>query len=69
VQNIEKIKVKKKITITYSEEVATSLQKIAGRPINRDNTITREEEAGMNMNAPIVAEQDWVEGNPSGDTD
>lgn len=69
VQNIETIKVKEKVTVTYSQEVATSLQKLAGAPINQDNAISREEEAGMNMNAPTVAEQDWVEVNPSGDTD
>jgi hypothetical protein len=69
VQNIEAIKVRDKITITYSEEVATSLQKLAGPPINRDNAISREEESGMNMNAPTMAEQDWVEVNPSSDTD
>jgi hypothetical protein len=69
VQNIEKIKIKEKITVTYSEEVATSLQKLAGPPINKDSAISREEEAGMSMNAPTVAEQDWVEVNPSGDTD
>jgi hypothetical protein len=69
VQNIETIKVKDRVTITYSEEVATSLQKLAGPPINRDNAISREEESGMNMNAPSMAEQDWVEASPSGDTD
>jgi hypothetical protein len=68
-QHIEKIKVREQVTISYSEEVATSLQKLAGPPINRDNAISREEEAGMNMNPPTVAEQDWVEVNPSGDTD
>jgi hypothetical protein len=69
VQHIEKIKVQDKVTIAYSEEVATSLQKLAGPPINQDNAISREEESGMNMNAPTMAEQDWVEVNPSGDTD
>jgi hypothetical protein len=69
VQHIEKIKVEDKVTIAYSEEVATSLQKLAGPPINRDNSISREEESGMNMNAPTMAEQDWVEATPSGDTD
>lgn len=68
VQHIEKIKVEDKVTIAYSEEVATSLQKLAGPPINKDNSITREEESGMNMNAPTMAEQDWVEVTPSGDT-
>jgi hypothetical protein len=68
-QHIEKIKVREKVTISYSEEIATSLQKLAGPPINKDTSITREEEAGMNMNAPTAAEQDRVEANPSGDTD
>ena len=35
VQNIENIKVKDKVTITYSEELATSLQKLAGLPSTR----------------------------------
>jgi hypothetical protein len=65
----ETIKLREKVTVSYSEEVATSLQKLAGPPINKDNSITREEEAGMNMNPPTVAEQDWVEVTPSGDTD
>ena len=68
VQHIEKIKVEDKITITCSEEVATSLQRLAGPPINKDNSITRAEESGMSMNAPTRAEQDWVEVTP-GDSD
>ena len=68
VQHIEKIKVEDKITVTYSEEVATSLQRLAGPPINKDNSITRAEESGMSMNAPTRAEQDWVEVTPSGDS-
>ena len=66
VQHIEKIKVEDKITVTYSEEVATSLQRLAGPPINKDSSITRAEESGMSMNAPTRAEQDWVEVTPSG---
>ena len=69
VQNIELIKVRDRITITYAEEVATSLQKLAGAPINKDNAISREEESGMNMNGPTRAEQDWIEVTPSGDSD
>ena len=65
----ERIRLNERVTISYSEEVATSLQKLAGPPINKDNSISREEEAGMNMNAPTVAEQNWVEATPSGDTD
>jgi len=65
----ERIRLNERVTVSYSEEVATSLQKLAGPPINKDNSISREEEAGMNMNAPTVAEQNWVEATPSGDTD
>ena len=65
----ERIRLNERVTISYSEEVATSLQKLAGPPINKDNSISREEETGMNMNAPTVAEQNWVEATPSGDTD
>ena len=32
-----------KVTVSYSEEVATSLQKLAGPPINQDNSITSAE--------------------------
>jgi hypothetical protein len=46
----EKIKLNERVTISYSEEIATSLQKLAGPPINSGNTIAREEESGMNMN-------------------
>jgi hypothetical protein len=69
VQHIEKIKVKEKVTINYTEEVATGLEKFAGPPKNKDQSISSEEEAGMNMNPSTVAEQDWVEVMPKGDTD
>ncbi|HEY6921512.1 MAG TPA: hypothetical protein VI390_07925 [Methyloceanibacter sp.] len=65
----ETIKLNERVTVSYSEEVATSLQKLAGPPTNSGNAIAREEETGMNMNPPTVAEQDWVEVTPSGDTD
>ena len=69
VQHIEKIKVKEKVTINYTEEVATGLEKFAGPPKNKDQSISSEEEAGMNMSPSTVAEQDWVEVTPKGDTD
>ncbi|HAH64425.1 MAG TPA: hypothetical protein DCL72_02870 [Rhizobiales bacterium] len=69
VQHIEKIKVKEKVTINYTEEAATGLEKFAGPPKNKDQSISSEEEAGMNMNPSTVAEQDWVEVTPKGDTD
>ena len=69
VQHIEKIKVKEKVTINYTEEAARGLEKFAGPPKNKDQSISSEEEAGMNMNPSTVAEQDWVEVMPKGDTD
>jgi hypothetical protein len=69
VQHIEKIKVKEKITINYTEEVATGLEKFAGPPKNKDQAISGEKEAGMNMNPSTVAEQNWVDVTPKGDTD
>ena len=69
VQHIEKIKVKEKVTIAYQQEVAMALRKSDGPPINKDEAIVREEEAGMDMNAPTVAEQDWVEATPKGASD
>lgn len=69
VQHIEKIKVREKVTISYTEEVATGLERFAGPPKNKDEAISGEEEAGMNMNPSTVAEQDWVEVTPQGDTD
>jgi len=69
VQHIEKIKVREKVTIAYQQEVAMALRKFDGPPMNKDEAITREEEAGMDMNAPTVAEQDWVEATPKGVSD
>jgi hypothetical protein len=69
VAHIEKIKVREKVTIAYQQEVAMALRKFDGPPINKDEAIVREEEAGMDMNAPTVAEQDWVEATPKGASD
>ena len=46
-----------------------ALRKFEGPPINKDEAISGEEEAGMDMNAPTVAEQDWIEATPSGASD
>ncbi len=64
---IKLIKVKEKITISYQDEVAVALRKVP-QPEPGD-TMEQEETAGMNMNAPTVAEQDWVEATPHGATD
>jgi hypothetical protein len=69
VEHIEKIKVRETVTIAYQQEVAMALRKFDGPPINKDEAITREEEAGMDMNAPTAAEQDWVDATPKGASD
>src|SRR5262249_44240514 len=64
--DIGRIKVKDKITISYSDEMAVALRKLNEAP---QNQMVSEEESGMNMNAPTEAEQDWVEATPQGATD
>jgi hypothetical protein len=59
------IKINEKITVTYSDEVAMALRK-SERPPNQSNSITGEEEAGMNMNAATEAQQTWTQATPSG---
>jgi hypothetical protein len=66
-EHIKLIKVKEKITISYADEVAVALRK-ADNPKPGDS-VEQEETSGMNMNAPTVAEQDWVEATPQGATD
>src|ERR1700757_78331 len=56
-EDIKRIKVRDRITISYSDEVAVALQKLHEAP---QNQMVSEEESGMNMNAPTQAEQDWV---------
>ena len=65
-EDIERIKVKDRITISYSDGVAVALQKLNEAP---QNQMASEEESGMNMDAPAQAEQDWVEATPQGATD
>ena len=65
-EDMRRIKVRDKITISYSDEVAVALQKLNEAP---QNQMVSEEESGMNLNAPTQAEQDWVEVTPQGATD
>jgi hypothetical protein len=62
-EDIKRIKVKDRITISYSDEVAAALRKLNEAP---QNQMVSEEESGMGMNAPTEAEQDWVEATPLG---
>ena len=66
-EKIKLIKVKEKITISYQDEVAAALRKV--NQGQQGDQFAAEEETGMNMNAPTVAEQDWVEATPHGATD
>ena len=68
-EHIKLIKLKERITISYANEVAVALRKVDGPPTATEDPFAKDELAGMNMNAPTVAEQDWVEATPHGATD
>jgi len=65
--HIKVIKLKEKITISYADEVAVALRKVP--QTEPGDAIEQSETAGMDMNSPTVAEQDWVEATPHGATD
>jgi hypothetical protein len=66
VKDIKKIKLKDKVTIDYTQDVAVALRKSVEPPDTKEEEMAESEEGGMDMNAPTVAEQDWVEMTPSG---
>jgi len=66
VKDIEKIKLKETVTIQYSQDVAVAIQQADGPPQTKEQKLVNAEEGGMSMNAPTVAEQDWIEKTPSG---
>jgi hypothetical protein len=68
-EQIKLVKVKERITISYANEVATALRKADGPPAATQNPFAKDELAGMNMNPPTIAEQDWIEATPHGATD
>jgi hypothetical protein len=64
------VKINEQITIRYADEVAMALRKVEDAPpANSGNAMEREETGGMNMNPMTVAEQNWVEAAPQGETD
>jgi hypothetical protein len=67
VKDIEKIKLKETVTISFTQEVAVGLRMADGPPAAAQDGIEASETAGMSMNAPTVAEQNWTETTPSGD--
>lgn len=67
VKDIEKIKLKETVTISYTQEVAVALRQSDGPVMSDDGEgFVANEEAGMDMNPQTVAEQDWVEMTPKG---
>jgi hypothetical protein len=65
-EHIKLIKLKERITISYANEVAVALRKYDGPPKATENPFAKDELSGMNMDAPTMAEQDWVEATPHG---
>jgi hypothetical protein len=68
-EHIHKVKLKEKVTVRYSEETAVALRKADGPPQTDGQGFVQEAEAGMNLDAPTAAEQDWVEVTPTGAVD
>ena len=66
VKDIKKIKLKETVTIQFTQDVAVAIQKADGPPQTKEQELVNAEEAGMSMNAPTVAEQNWTETTPSG---
>jgi hypothetical protein len=66
-EHIKVIKLREKITISYQDEVAVAVRKV--NKGQQGDSIEAEETAGMGLDDPTVAEQDWVEVTPSGATD
>lgn len=65
-KDIKKIKLKDKVTIQYSQEVAVALRKADGPPAAAQDGFEANETSDMGLDAPTVAEQDWTEMTPSG---
>jgi hypothetical protein len=63
-EHIKVVKIKEKITISYADEVPVALRKYDGPPETDGRQFVEQAEAGMDMNAPTMAEQDWVEATP-----
>lgn len=66
VKDIKKIKLKEKVTIQFTQEVAVALRKADGVPEAGKNKFAESETADMGLNAPTVAEQSWTNLTPSG---
>jgi hypothetical protein len=69
VKDIQKIKLKEKVTIKFTQEVAVAIRQPDGPPAAAQDGFEANETADMGMNAPTVAEQSWTDITPSGDAD
>ena len=68
-EHIKDVKLKEKITLRYADEVAVALRKADGPPKGGQDGFEANETAGMNLDAPTEAEQDWIEVTPKGVVD
>lgn len=68
VKDIKKIKRKETVTIKFTQEVAVALRQPDGPPAAAQDGFEKNETSDMGLDAPTVAEQDWTEMTPSGDT-
>jgi hypothetical protein len=66
VKDIKEVKLKDKVTIQFTQEVAVALRKPDGPPAAAQDGFEAEETSDMGLDAPTVAEQDWTEMTPSG---
>jgi len=66
VKDIKKIKRKEKITIEFTQEVAVAVRKADGPPAAAQDGFEANETADMGLNAPTIAEQNWMNLTPSG---
>lgn len=66
VKDIKEIKLKETVTIQFTQDVAVAIQKADGPPNTDGQAFIKNETSDMNMNAPVVAEQNWTETTPSG---
>ena len=64
---IKLIKLKERITVSYQDEVAVALRTV--NKGQRGDSFAADETAGMGLDAPTTAEQDWVTVSPHGATD
>jgi len=66
VKDIKKIKKKEKVTIEFTQEVAVAVRKADGPPAAAQDGFEANETSDMGLNAPTVAEQNWMALTPSG---